>query len=276
MLDKNTDTFLISDTKLDDSFLSAQFKIEGFITPYRYDRNDKGGGFLLYIREDIPSRLLKSKSQCNVKSLSVEINLKKRKWFLNCSYNPHRKLISSHLDCLNCVIGEYSKTYDNFIFIEDFNVGIDENSKKNFCDINCLKSLIKEPTSFKNPDKPTCNDLILTNRFNLFQHSSTFETGLSDFHLLTVTEFKMGFQKLKPKVIVHRAYNNFDNVKFRYDIVTATSNVDHFGMYKSTIFNIINRHVPIKKKYICANEAPFMSKELYKAIMKRSRLRNNF
>ena len=90
MLDKNTDTFLISDTKLDDSFLSAQFKIEGFITPYRYDRNDKGGGFLLYIREDIPSRLLKSKSQCNVKSLSVEINLKKRKWFLNCSYNPEK------------------------------------------------------------------------------------------------------------------------------------------------------------------------------------------
>ena len=86
----------------------------------------------------------------------------------------------------------------------------------------------------------------------------------------------MGFQKLKPKVIVYRDYNNFDNVKFRYDIVKATSNVDHFGMYKSTIFNIFNRHVPIKKKYICANEAPFMSKELHKAIMKRSRLRNNF
>ena len=47
-------------------------------------------------------------------------------------------------------------------------------------------------------------------------------------------------------------------------------------MYKSTIFKIFNRHVPIKKKYIRANEAPFMSKELHKAIMKRSRLRNKF
>ena len=200
---------------------------------------------------------MQCKSQYNVKSLSFEINLKKRKWFLNCSYNPHRKLISSHLDCLNCVIDEHGKTYDNFIFIEDFNVGIDENSKKNFCDINCLKSLIKKPTKFKNPDQPTCINLILTNRFNIFQHSSIFETGLSDFHLLTVTESKLGFQKLKTKVIVYRDYNNFDNVKFRYDIVTATSNVDHFGMYKSTIFNIFNRHVPIKKKYIYANEAPF-------------------
>ena len=52
---------------------------------------------------------------------------------------------------------------------------------KNFCDINCLNSLIKEPTYFKNSDKPTCNDLILTNRPNLFQQSSDFETGFSDF-----------------------------------------------------------------------------------------------
>ena len=47
-------------------------------------------------------------------------------------------------------------------------------------------------------------------------------------------------------------------------------------MYKSTIFNIFNRHALIKKKYIRANEAPFMSKELHKAIMKRPRLRNKF
>ena len=45
-------------------------------------------------------------------------------------------------------------------------------------------------------------------------------------------------------------------------------NLDNFGVYKSTIFNVFNRHVPIKKKYIRANEAPFMSKELHKAIMK--------
>ena len=65
---------------------------------------------------------------------------------------------------------------------------------KNVCDINCLKSLIKVPTYFRNPDKPTCIDLILTNRPNLFQRSSAFETGLSEFqtfHIMTVTEFKI-------------------------------------------------------------------------------------
>ena len=60
MLDKNID-ILIPETKLDDSFPSAQFKIEGFTILYKYDRNDKEGGLLLCIREDIPSRLLQCK-----------------------------------------------------------------------------------------------------------------------------------------------------------------------------------------------------------------------
>ena len=45
-------------------------------------------------------------------------------------------------------------------------------------------------------------------------------------------------------------------------------------MYKNTIFNIFNPHVPIKKKYIRANEALFMSKELHKTMMRRSRYRS--
>ena len=69
--------FLISETKLDDSFPSAQFKIEGFTTLCRYNSSDKGGGLLFYVREDISSRLLQWKLQRNVESLFVEINFRK-------------------------------------------------------------------------------------------------------------------------------------------------------------------------------------------------------
>ena len=51
-----------------------------------------------------------------------------------------------------------------------------------------------------------------------FQHSKVFETGLSNFHLLSVTEFKMSFQKLRPKIINYRDYENFDNEKFQSNI----------------------------------------------------------
>ena len=53
----NIDVLMISETKLDDSFPSMQFLIEGYGPPYRLDRNSHGGGILVYVREDIPCKL---------------------------------------------------------------------------------------------------------------------------------------------------------------------------------------------------------------------------
>ena len=73
---RNIDINLISQTELDDSFTSDQFKIDGFSAPFRFDRNSKGGELLTYIREDISSRQLFCKSQCYTETILVEINLK--------------------------------------------------------------------------------------------------------------------------------------------------------------------------------------------------------
>ena len=40
--------------------------------------------------------------------------------------------------------------------------------------------------------------------------------------------------------------------------------------------SLINKHAPMKQKYIRANTAPFMNKKLSKAVMTRSRLKNKF
>ena len=167
----------------DDSFPTAQFQMKGFSVPYRYDRNGKGGGLLLYIREDVQSKLLISKSKCNIETLSVAVNLRKRKWFLNCSYSPHQNLISNHLKCLNRHTDEHSNSFDNFTFIGDFNVSTSHNSMINFCDLNGLGNLINVLTCYKNFGNPTSIDLILTNRPSYFRHSTVFETGLSAVRL---------------------------------------------------------------------------------------------
>ena len=56
-----------------------------------------------------------------------------------------------------------------------------------FSDIYDLKSLIKEPTCHENPSKLSFIDLILTNKPRSFQQSCVIETGLFDFHKMTVT-----------------------------------------------------------------------------------------
>ena len=70
IIGNNIDIFLISETKLDDSFPTAQFLIKGFSAHYRLDRNSKGGGLLLYIREDIPSKILTCSSNCDIVEIS--------------------------------------------------------------------------------------------------------------------------------------------------------------------------------------------------------------
>ena len=54
----NLDILMISETKLDSTFPSNQFTVKGYAAPIRFDRNGRGGGISLYIREDIPATLL--------------------------------------------------------------------------------------------------------------------------------------------------------------------------------------------------------------------------
>ena len=79
------DILLVSETKINASFPSAQFKMHCYTSPYRLDRTSNGGCLLLYIREDIPSKLLDTANvinDINCESLFVEINLSKSKWLI--------------------------------------------------------------------------------------------------------------------------------------------------------------------------------------------------
>ena len=103
--------------------------------------------------------------------------------------------------------------------------------------------------------------------------SNVFETGISDFHLLFVTQLKVGFQKKLPKIIAYRDYKKFDNAKFRDDVNNFAFDQFDVGNFNVTI--LIN--MPQSNKNVFEQKKPFfMTKELHTEIMKRSRLRNNF
>ena len=50
------DLIIITETKIDNSFIISQFLIDGFSMPFRADRDKHGGGILVYIRESINAR----------------------------------------------------------------------------------------------------------------------------------------------------------------------------------------------------------------------------
>ena len=76
------------------------------------------------------------------------------------------------------------------------------------------KALNKEPTCFKNVDKPSSTDLLLTNSSKCVEHCLTLETDLLDFHNFIVNVMKMKHERLLCKIIKYRDYKNFDTKVF--------------------------------------------------------------
>ena len=177
----NVDVLVVSETQIDESFPEGQFKIFGFCTSFRLDRDRAGGRSLVYVQENIPAKLLSPEVK-TIEGIFIELNFRKKKWLLNCSYNPSKSNIISHLEHLRRSTDFYFANYDNLLLMGDFNVNKSELNMKDFCDSYGLKSLIKVPKCFKNPENPSCIDLILTNNPLSFQSSGVIETGLSDFH----------------------------------------------------------------------------------------------
>ena len=73
----NSDVLMISETKLDESFSPGQFLLDRYSARFRFARNGNNGGILLYIREDIPSKLLSMNK--DIEGFFVEINYVRRK-----------------------------------------------------------------------------------------------------------------------------------------------------------------------------------------------------
>ena len=279
IIKENIDILFISESKIDDSFPENQFTLNGF-NHFRYDRDSSGGGGVMFIREDIPCREIKLQVPKNFEGYFFEVKLRKQKWLLCVGYNPNKNGISNFLNILGKSLDRHLSTYENLIFMGDFNSETSETSMKEFCETYNLKHLVKQPTCYKNAMNPTCIDLILTNKPNSFQHTKTIETGLSDFHLMTVTVLKTFFPKKYPTWIKYRNYNLFNEALFREEIQNTfmeinSEDIDYDTLHKN-VMNILQTHAPIKEKLVRANNAPFMNKKLSKAIMTRTRLKNKY
>ena len=135
-------------------------------------------------------------------------------------YNPDKSLFKEYLKELIKAIQFYSKTYDNFMLIGEYNIQVDDTNMASSCEKYEFRSLINEPNCYKNLLNLSCIDLFLTNNVNNFRKKFVSETGLSDFHELIGTTMMSHISKQKPKNIKYRKYKHFDKNKFEKEILT--------------------------------------------------------
>ena len=114
------------------------------------------------------------------------------------------------------------------------------------------RNLVKEPTCFKNPENPTCIDLILTNKPLSFKNTYVIETELSDFHKMVVAMMKTHFPKMKPQVISYRKYKDFhnetflDSLKHELNVQGQFLNEKGLDAFSTICTEIFDKHAPKK------------------------------
>ena len=190
---------------------------------------------------------------------------------MNGSFDSVKIQINHHLDFLNSLLDVHIKKYENNVFTGDFAVNTSDSSMKEFCSLNGLKILLtNRHATWTLKNQPA---LISYLKINLYYLKVALFLRLDSLTFI----YSMTFQKRKPHSITYRTYKNFDNDVFRFEIQTfCFLNETDLGLFKESSFCIFNKHAPIRKTYHRTNEAPFMTKELHNAIMKRSRYRNKF
>ena len=89
--------------------------------------------------------------------------------------------------------------------------------------------------------------------------------------------FKTNFKKSSPKEHVYRDYKNFDRLTFKRELEEKLNQqINEYKNFEQIFLEVVNTHAPIKRKLLRANHAPYMTKALRKALMKRSKLESKY
>ena len=282
IMSNNLDILVVLETKLDDSFPTNQFIISGYTKPYRINRNKFGGGVMIYVKENIPSKELnKHNFTKTIEGLFLEINLRKTKLLLFGTY--HSKNVEYGLndedffEQINLALDVYSN-YDKFLLAGDFNIEEEESCLRDFLYEHNATNLVKQKTCYKNIDNPSCIDLFITNCHQSFQNTTAICTGLSDFHKMIITVMKNEIPKDMPKIVQYRDYKKFVKKDFHIELKEKLQCgvINNYSKFEQIFIEVLNKHAPPKKKVFRANHKPYMTKKLMKAIMRRSALENKY
>ena len=74
------DVLLISETKIDEP-PTSQFLMDVFSSPYRLGRNANGGGILVYLKNNIITKSLKTRNLSN-EAIFIDMNLWSKEWLI--------------------------------------------------------------------------------------------------------------------------------------------------------------------------------------------------
>ena len=151
----------------------------------------------------------------------------------------HLKTKKYFIDHLSKALGQLTCQYDKTMSTGDFNLPIDNKSLKIFLSTLDLERLIKEPTCFQSLN-PTCINLVLTNKKELFKNTDVIVSAL-----------KSQLLKGNAKTKLHQDYSSFniDHFQEYLDKDLKNNSITEYSLFQNVFLEILRKYAPIKKRY---------------------------
>ena len=95
------------------------------------DQNQYGSGLMVFIRKDIPFKMLSSETS-PTEGICIELNFRKKNWLLFGSGNGKKNKISNFLNVFRRILELYFGNNENLILTEDLNEEANQGCIKRF------------------------------------------------------------------------------------------------------------------------------------------------
>ena len=162
------DLLVLSETKIDESFTMSQFHIPNY-SLYRQDRNEYGGGVMVFVKSVIPHCVRNDYQNLivnNVEGMVLELTISKKKWLITTLYKP--PTVTDHLfsSMFVTLIEAMLKESKYVMVLGDLNFNMNCDNKLNeLCCLLGLKNIICGNTCFKGESGSAIDVFLTSNKY---------------------------------------------------------------------------------------------------------------
>ena len=217
------DILCLTETWLESDVSNTFIQIEGF-NVYRKDRERKGGGTAIYVREEYASSQIMQNDGNEVDDLWVNIQVRKNRSFVVGSlYRPPKASVQS-IQYIEERFREAISLRKTLYILGDFNDDqskLKSNKMKPVLDRLGLHQLIKSATRIT-PDSQTVLDLLISNNPSSIVSTDVEPNSFSDHQEINCT-INIKKEKKLPCKITCRTKRNYSAINFRAQL---TANVE--------------------------------------------------
>ncbi|XP_071177655.1 uncharacterized protein [Mytilus edulis] len=278
------DVLAVTETHLDPSVSEDQLKLDSFNNIIRKDRNNFGGGLMIYVKDDIGIVRKSELENPFDETLWVEIRAKGQNFLLCHSYRPPNA-DTDFWARLNHAIETAFQFNENIVITGDLNsdlFNVNNNKLIDTMDLFNLRNVIDKATRVTDKSSTLLDPIIISDCMSYYLSDVLdIPSNISDHNAAVIfLECPSSMSRtFKREVWI---YDKMDKDKFLkkmnetdwYALLPDDKDVNELcEIFTVTFLNIARECIPTKQVTIRKNDKPWFNSELRREIRTRDRLR---